>query len=86
MSKKRYRSPFLMDLEPGDDPGISFGGSQGTSGNDSQFTWDPAIDPDDIDMFWLSYDETDLEGIDTDDDLFISKAEFDAWYNAEQPW
>lgn len=86
MAKRRYQSPILMILEPGDDPIIDFGGSQGTSGEDSVFTWDPGIDPYDYNMFWLSYDETDLAAIDTDGDLFISKAEFDAWYDAEQPW
>lgn len=87
LSKKKYTSPILMSgLTPGDDPIIDFGGSQGTSGEDSQFTWDPSIDQADIDMFWLSYDETDLAGIDIDNDLFISKDEFDAWYSSEQPW
>lgn len=86
LAKRRYNSPFLMGLDPGGDDIIDFGGSQGTSGEDPVFIWDSGIDPYDIDMFWLSYDETDLAGIDTNGDLFISKDEFDAWYDAEQPW
>lgn len=88
MAKKRYMSPIILSgLTPeDDDPIIVIGNSQGTSGNDPQFTWDPKIDPDYIDMFWLSYDETDLASIDTDGDLYISYDEFMAWYDEEQPW
>ena len=86
MAKRRYTSPIL-NLDPGTDPIIiPIGGSQGTSGDDPQFTWDPQISQDDIDLFWATYDETDLAAIDTDHDLYISKDEFDAWYNAVQPW
>lgn len=52
MAKKRYISPVLMSLTPDDDPTIVFGGSQGTSGDVSQFSWDPEIDSNDIEMFW----------------------------------
>lgn len=86
MAKKAYYSPRILPVEPTDDPGIILPPSQGTSGDDSQFTWDPTIDPNDIDMFWASYDDTDLAGIDTNGDLYISYDEFMAWYNAEQPW
>lgn len=87
MAKKLYESPILgLGLGEDEDPNINFGVSQGTSGEDPRFNWDPEIDPNDIDMFWNTYDETDLEIIDTDDDFFISKAEFDAWYASEQPW
>lgn len=86
MAKKRYISPVLMSLTPDDDPTIVFGGSQGTSGDDSQFSWDKEIDSNDIEMFWNSYDETELAAIDTDGNLYISKDEFTAWYNANEPW
>jgi len=85
MAKKKYTTVW-MDLDPEDDPIIPVNPSQGTSGDESQFTWDPAIESSDIEMFWASYDETDLAGIDSDGDLYISLAEFEAWYNAEQPW
>ena len=61
---------------------IGFGGSQGTSGDDPQFSWDPEIDPNDIAMFWNSYDETDLAEIDKDHNMYISKAEFDTWFES----
>ena len=86
MAKKEYTKAW-MGLTPEDDDPIPLPPSQGTSGDDSQFTWDPAIDQNDIDMFWISgHDETDLAYIDTDDDLFISSEEFMAWYESEQPW
>ena len=82
MAKKRYISPVLMSLTPDDDPTIGFGGSQGTVGYDTQFSWDPEIDPDDIEMFWNSHDETDLAAMDTDGNKYISKAEFDTWFES----
>lgn len=89
LAKRVYKAPALMSgngLVDEGDVVIVHGPSQGTTGEDPIYTWDPAIDPNDIDMFWLSYDDTDLAGMDSDGNLFISKAEFDAWYNAEQPW
>jgi len=83
---KKYIRPLLRDLEPVEDPTIVFGGSQGTSGDVSIFSWDSEIDPVDIDMFWASFDETDLAGIDINGDLFISKDEFYTWYNENNPW
>ena len=85
MAKKKYTTVW-MDLNPSGEDIIPIDPSQGTSGDDPQFTWDPNIDPDDIEMFWASYDETDLAGIDSNGDLYISYDEFMAWYNAEQPW
>ncbi len=86
MVKKTYYKPMILPLEPGDDPGIILPPSQGTSGEDPQYTWDPEIDPDYYDLFWLSYDETDLPGIDTNGDQYISLAEFQAWMEAEDPF
>ena len=86
MGKKIYVSP-LMTLTPDDDPTISFGGSQGTIGTDSVFTWDSSIDPADIDLFWANYDDTDLQEIDGGEngDKFISYAEFYAWWEDNNP-
>ena len=50
MARKTYSSPKFFELTPGQDPGIILPGSQGTSGDDPQYTWDPNIDPDDIEM------------------------------------
>ena len=86
MAKLMYRSPVLRELTPTADPDIPISYSQGTSGDTDQFTWDPRIDENDIEMFWLSYDDTDLAGIDTNDDLYISYEEFMAWYNSVHPW
>ncbi len=81
MAKKAYSGPIFFGLTPEDDPGVVLPPSQGTSGEDSQFTWDPEIHSDDITMFWQSgHDEIDLAEMDTDHNLYISKAEFDAWF------
>ena len=85
MAKLLYRSPILRDLEPHETE-IPLPPSQGTSGDDPVYKGDPTIDAADVTMFWASYDETDLPGIDTDHDLYISYAEFYAWYNEEKPW
>ena len=74
MVKKRYKSPILMELETEEDPAISFGGSQGTSGYDSQWTWDSSLD----DLIGM-YDDTDLAAMDKDHDYFISIEEFDSY-------
>lgn len=84
--KRKYNSPLLMTLTPGDDPIIPLGPSQGTSGDEPQYSWDPAIDPDYIDLFWANFDETDLAWMDTDGDYYISSDEFNAWYEENQPW
>ena len=85
MPKKRYKSPSLMSLDPLDPTVVPVPRSQGTSGDDSQFTWDPTIDPNDIDMFWASYDETDLEEI-AGEDLYVSYDEFYSWLDSIGGW
>ena len=91
MAKKVYYRPRIYmegegGLNPGDDPGVVLPPSQGTSGDDPQFTWDPSIDSDDIDMFWLSFDETELAtDIDTNHDLYITYDEFYNWWNTHRP-
>ena len=89
MVKKKYSSPVLMfqGLTPDDDPTIVNGNSVGTSGEDPRFEWDPSIDERDIEMFWLSYDETDLEEtVDADGDFYISYNEFYAWLANNGGW
>ena len=49
MAKKKYTTVW-MDLDPSGEDIIPLDPSQGTSGDDPQFTWDPNIDPDDIEM------------------------------------
>lgn len=83
---KKYFSPAILNLDGGGDEEIEFGASQGTSGEDSQFIWDPAISAADIDLFWASYDETDLAGMDTNGDLYISLEEFEAWLDSIGGW
>ena len=87
MAKRVYYRPTILPVEESDDPTIVIGGSQGTSGDDSQFTWDPTIDKDDIDLFWLSFDETELASdIDVNPkDQYISYAEFYSWWNEHRP-
>ncbi len=86
MAQKAYSSPKFFEVEPTADPGIVLPPSQGTSGEDPQFTWDPDIDPADVTMFWASYDETDLAAMDTNHDLYISAAEFNAWLDSIGGW
>ena len=85
MAKKKYISPILMDLEPGDDPIIDFGASQGTSGYDSQWTFS-GIDQGTLDLIELNCDDTDLQDMDSDGDFVITLSEFEAWYEANEPW
>ncbi|MBQ1468798.1 MAG: hypothetical protein IIZ27_10010 [Solobacterium sp.] len=82
MAKKAYNSPFFFTLEPGDDPHVVLPPSQGTSGEDPQFTWDPNIAASDVTLFWASYDETDLAKMDKDHNLYISADEFYDWLDS----
>ncbi len=84
MAKKKYTSVW-MELEPGDDPVIVIGGSQGTSGYDSPYTFS-GIDQDTLDLIELNCDDFDLKDMDTNGDYVITLAEFDAWYEANEPW
>ena len=85
MAKKLYKGPKIWGLDDGGDIVIPIGPSQGTSGEDSQFTWDPRIDENDINMFWASYDETDLAEI-AGEDLYVSYDEFYAWLDSIGGW
>ena len=85
MAKRKYKSPFLMDLTPGGDTTIDIGGSQGSSGYDSMFTFS-GIDDDILSMIDANCDDIDLAEMDTDGDYVITLAEFEAWYDANQPW
>jgi len=83
--KKAYYTPRFFPLTPEDDPGIIIGPSQGSSGYDSQWTFDGVSD-EDIDMIDLHCDDFDLKAMDTNEDYVITNDEFQAWYNAHQPW
>ena len=76
-----------MGLEPGDDPTIVIGGSQGTSGYDSPYTFS-GIDQSILDLIELNCDDFDLQDMDTNHDYVITQAEFQAWFDAHQdkPW
>ena len=85
MAKKNYTIPVLMDLEPGDDPIIVIGGSQGTIGQDDQFTFS-GIDDETLDLIYANCDDIDFAEMDTNGDLVITLAEFQAWFDTHQPW
>ena len=87
MSKKIYMSPIILSggLNPGDDPSIVFGDSKGTSGNQSMFTFD-GIDDDTLTLIDANCDDLDLQDMDANGDYVITLAEFNAWYDANQPW
>jgi hypothetical protein len=85
VAKKGYRSPVLMGLDVGDDPSISFGGSQGTSGTDSMWTFS-GISQDDLDMIDLNCDDLDLQDMDANGDYTITDAEFQAWLADRGGW
>lgn len=86
MAKKAYVSPVLLSgLTPGDDPSIVIGGSQGTSGYDSMWTFE-GIDEDIIALIDLNCDDFDLQDMDTDGNYIITLDEFNAWFEANQPW
>ena len=85
MAKRRYSSPILMELTPGDDPTIVIGGSQQTHGEDSMWSFS-GIDEGTISLIELNCDDFDLQDMDDDGDYVITAAEFQAWYDANEPW
>ncbi len=85
MAKKTYIRPFLNELEPGDDPIIVIGGSQGTSGYDNPWTFN-GISQEDLDMIELNCDDFDLQDMDTNGDYIITSDEFDTWLTARGGW
>lgn len=86
MARKTYKSPiFFGGLTPEDDPIIVINDSQDTSGYDSQ--WDiSGIDPADQAMIVANCGDFELKDMDTDGNYIITQAEFDAWYDANEPW
>ena len=81
MTKKRYKSPILMDLTP-DDPDFPIGGSQGGSGDVSMFSFED----DELKelLEGLGFDYFEFEQIDgyldpADTDGEITWAEYNAW-------
>lgn len=86
MAKRKYLSPVLLSgLNPESDPTIVIGGSQGSSGYVSPYTFD-GIDDDTREMIDANCDDFDLQAMDTDGDYVITLAEFTAWYDENQPW
>lgn len=85
MAKKTYIRPFLNELEPGEDPIIVHGGSQGTSGYDSQWKFS-GIDEDTLALIEANCDDYDLQDMDTNDDYVITLAEYEAWYEQNGWW
>ena len=83
MAKKRYTSAW-MDLDP-EDPTIIIGPSQGTSGYDSPYSFE-GIDEDTMAMIELNCDDFDFKDMDTDGNYVITLAEFEAWFDATEPW
>lgn len=83
MAKKKYTSTW-MELEPGEDPVIIIGGSQGTSGYDSPYTFS-GIDQSILDLINLNCDDFDLKDMDTNGDYVITNDEFQAWLEVH-PW
>ena len=88
MAKRRYMSPLLLTITPGDESTpIIIGGSTGTTGEDNPFKFDLVSfteeygeDAQDfIDLIKLSTDDGDLTQMDTDKDHVITFAEFEAW-------
>ena len=74
MGKRKYNSPILMAITPGNDPTIPVGPSQGTSGEVNMYRFDPKI-ADEMDM----YDYFDYEEMDTNHDLYITEQEYINW-------
>ena len=85
MAKNKYIRPVLLDITPGEDPTIDFGGSQGASGDIDQFTFD-GIDEDTLDIILANCDDTDLAEMDTDGNLIITLEEYNAWYPDHGWW
>lgn len=88
MAKKQYMKPVLMysGLDDESDVVIVIGGSQGTSGYDSTFSYGSDLTDDIIAMIEAYCDDTDLAEMDTSDDGVISLAEYEAWYEVNGWW
>lgn len=85
MAKKKYTRVW-MDLNP-EDPEIVIGGSQGTSGEDSPYSFSGFEGhEEELDLIMLNCDDIDLADMDTDGNLTITYAEFVAWFGANEPW
>lgn len=86
MTKRRYQSPVLRSLTPDDDdPIIDFGGSQGTSGYDTPYTFD-GISEDDLVLIGLNCDDLDLLDMDVDGNYIITNDEFQDWLDNRGGW
>lgn len=87
MAKKAYKIPVII-MPDGDEPGevvIVIGGSQGTIGDEDQYSFS-GIDDDTLSLIDANCDDTDFAQMDTDKDLVITLAEFNAWFAEHHPW
>ena len=85
LAKKVYRSPALLELTPDEDPTIVIGGSQGSSGYDTPYTFS-GISDDDMAMIDLNCDDFDLQDMDADGNYNITADEFNAWLANRGGW
>ena len=83
MAKKQYISPVLA-LHVDDDPTIVMGGSQGTGGYDSPYTFS-GIESYIQDLIALNCDDYDLQDMDADGNFKITSEEFYAWCEENKP-
>ena len=72
-------------MTPGDDPTIPIGGSQGTSGNESMWTFS-GISDEDLGLIELNCDDMDLQDMDENRDNVITNEEFQKWLAARGGW
>lgn len=88
MAKKSYVRPILLSgtLTPDDDPTIIIGGSQGTSGYDSMWTFADDVDETTIAMIDANCDDSDLQQMDADGNFIISLKEYEDWYDEHGWW
>lgn len=84
MVKRRYTSPMMLTITPGEDPIIVIGGSQGSSGYDSPYTFS-GIDQDTLELIEANCSDFDLQEMDRNGDCQITLAEYEAWY-ADNGW
>lgn len=85
MSKKRYKTPLLMEIEvPAEDPTYNHGASQNITGEDPIYTF-RGIDPDIVITIKDNLGDEDFQDMDTSGDLVIDLSEWEAWL-ADNEW
>ena len=81
---KKYKGPLILPLEPGEDPTIPIGASQGTSGDIDMFSFADDVPANIRTMIELNCDDIDYADMDTNDDYVITMTEFQTWYDANK--